>query len=67
MRYRIEIDDVLSVRIFDDENPNENGAPFLYQPEHPDATPWEDLESAQAWADAFVAGLLAPAPEETPE
>jgi hypothetical protein len=67
MRYRIEIDDVLAVRIFDDENPNENGAPFLYQPDQPDANPWENLESAQEWADAFVADLLAPSPEPTEE
>jgi hypothetical protein len=67
MRYRYELDDQNIVRIWDDENPNENGAPFFYQPDHPDARPWADRAEAQAWVDAFIAYLLAPAPEETPE
>ena len=60
MRYRYEIDDHNIVRIWDNENPNENGAPFFYQPDHPGARPWADRAEAQAWVDAFIAGLLAP-------
>ncbi len=67
MRYRYEIDDTNTVRVWDDENPNENGAPFLLQPDRPDGRSWADREEAQGWVDAFIAGLLAPAPEETPE
>ena len=67
MRYRYEIDGQNIVKIWDDENPNENGAPFFYQPNHPVARPWADRGEAQAWVDAFIADLLAPAPEETPE
>jgi hypothetical protein len=67
MRYRYEIDNANAVRVWDDENPNENGAPFFYQPDHPDARSWVDRADAQAWVDAFIADLLAPAPEETPE
>jgi hypothetical protein len=61
MRYRYEIDDQNAVRIWDDENPNENGAPFFYQPDWPDGTPWADRAEAQGWADAFIEDLLAPA------
>jgi len=63
MRYRYEINEINEVRIWDDENPNENGAPFFYQPDRPNATPWADRAEAQAWVDAFIADLLAPAPE----
>ena len=57
MRYRYEIDDQNIVRVWDDENPNESGAPFFYQPYHPEGRPWVDRAEAQAWADEFVAGL----------
>ena len=69
MRYRYEIDDQNAVRVWDDENPNENGAPFFYQPDRPDATPWADRAEAEAWAEALIAEMTAPAPEpeETPE
>lgn len=65
MRYRYEIDEHNAIRIWDDENPNENSAPFLYQPDHPDGRPWENRAEAIAWVDAFIADLLAPAPTET--
>jgi len=57
MRYRYEIDENNAVRIWDDENPNETGAPFMYQPDTPDATPWGSREEAEAWAIDFIAGL----------
>jgi hypothetical protein len=64
MRYRYEIDDANAVRVWDDENPNKTGTPFFYQPSQPDSTPWADRAEAQAWVDAFIEHLLAPAPEE---
>jgi hypothetical protein len=67
MRYRYEIDENNAVRIWDDENPNENGAPFLYQPEFPDGTQWGNRENAEEWANTFIVDLLAPEPEETTE
>ena len=67
MRYRYEIDDQNAIRVWDDENPTETGAPFFYQPDRPDTTPWADRAEAQAWVDAFIVMLLTPAPEETPE
>lgn len=62
MRYRYEIDSQNIVRVWDDENPNENNAPFFYQPNRPDGLPWTDRADAQAWVDAFIVMLLTPAP-----
>ena len=67
MRYRYEIDDHNVVRVWDDENPTGTGAPFFYQPDRPDATPWADRAEAQAWVDAFIAELLAPPEPVEPE
>ena len=64
MRYRYEIDIHNTVRVWDDENPNENGAPFFLQDVHPDGRPWVDRAEAQAWVDAFIASLLAPVEPE---
>lgn len=33
--------------------------PFLYQPHYPDGTPFESVEAAQVWAEAYVADRLA--------
>jgi hypothetical protein len=63
MRFRYEIDEKNAIRMWDDENPTDTGAPCLYQPDRPDVAPWADRAEAQAWVDAFIAGLLAPAPE----
>ena len=59
-RYRVEIDDTNTVRIWDEENPNELNAPFILQPDHPDARPWVDRAEADGWAKAFVENLDAP-------
>jgi hypothetical protein len=63
MRYRYKIDYQNIVRVWDDENPNETGAPFQLQDVHPDGRAWTDREEAQAWADALIEGLLAPPAE----
>jgi hypothetical protein len=60
MRYRYEIDNNKAVRIWVNENPNENDAPFFFQPDQPDGTPWADEAEAEAWAVAFIAELDAP-------
>jgi hypothetical protein len=61
MRYRYEIDETNSVRVWDEENPNENGAPFLLQDVHPDGRAWANRAEAQEWVEAFIAELIAPA------
>jgi hypothetical protein len=57
MRYYYEIDENNAVRIWDTENPNENNAPFLYQPSFPDETPWSGREEAEKWANEYIASL----------
>ena len=63
MRYRYEIDSQNAVRVWDNENPNETGAPFFLQPDRPDGQPWANRAEAQAWVEAFIVMLLTPAPE----
>jgi hypothetical protein len=67
MRFRYEIDEKNAIRMWDDENPTETGAPFLYQPDRPDVVPWADRAEAEAWAEALIVEMTSPAPEETPE
>jgi len=62
-RYRFEIDSDNAIRIWDSENPNDNGAPFMFQPDWPDATPWADAAEATDWAEVFIASLVDPLSE----
>lgn len=34
-------------------------APFIYQPDQPDTSPWESAEQATAWIEAVIADLEA--------
>ena len=62
-RYRFEVDNTNAIRIWDTETPNENDAPFLFQPDWPDVTPWDSAEEASDWADYFIAALVDPKSE----
>ena len=62
-RYRFEIDTENAIRIWDKQTPNENGAPFLFQPDWPDVTPWASSAQATDWAEVFIASLVDPASE----
>jgi hypothetical protein len=57
MRYRYEINDKNEIRIWDLENPNENGAPFFFQPDQPSGERWLNYEQAQAWVKSFISSL----------
>jgi hypothetical protein len=61
--YTINADNVVS--FFDAENPNENGAPFMLQPWHPNnaGAPWTE-EEATAWAEEALEHFLNPPTEE---
>jgi len=59
-RYNFEIDANNAVRIWDKVTVNEQGAPFLFQPDWPDVTPWADLAEATDWAEVFIASLVDP-------
>ena len=62
-RYRFEIDSNNAIRIWDNDNPNENDAPFMFQPDFPDTTPWADAAQATEWAEVFIASLVDPESE----
>ena len=62
-RYRFEIDTDNAIRIWDNETPNEQGAPFIFQPDWPDVTPWADAAQATDWAEVFIASLVDPLSE----
>ena len=49
-RYRYEIDESNVLRMWDDVNTNELGAPFRFQPIHPDGRPWANREEAEQYA-----------------
>ena len=54
MKYHVEILDNNTVEVFDLENPNADGSPFLRQDVHPDGRDWNDRAEAQAWIDALI-------------
>lgn len=62
-RYRYEIDKNNAISIWDAENPNDKDAPFMFQPDWPDTTPWANKTEAEAWAKAFIAELEDPTSE----
>jgi hypothetical protein len=61
-QYEYKIDENNAVRIWDSENPNENNAPFFYQPDHPDGVAWTSKDAAEQWVKEFINDLLQPAP-----
>lgn len=65
-RYRYEIDEANAIRIWDEENPNEKNAPFLYQPNYPNGDEWGSAEAATAWAELFISSAEDPTSELVP-
>jgi hypothetical protein len=59
-KYRFQIDKNKAVRIWDNEHPNEKDAPFIFQPDWPDVTPWASKAQATNWAEVFIASLVDP-------
>ena len=66
-RFRYEIDELNAVRIWNDDNPYEDDAPFFYQPNKPDGNPWIDKAEAEAWVVDLINGLLNPPTVESVE
>ena len=62
-RYKYEIDEANAIRVWDNENPNELNAPFLFQPVHPDGRYWTDKAEAESWVLVFIEELLKPVEE----
>lgn len=61
-RYTYTISEDLVVEMFDTENPNDNGAPFLRQSHQPNgnATPFADRAEAEDFANKIIDNLLNP-------
>jgi hypothetical protein len=66
MKYKYEIDEPNAIRVWDLENFNELDAPFFFQPDWPDTTPWASKEEAEDWALVFVESLENPESEFMP-
>jgi len=62
-RYRFKIDAKNAIKIWDNDNPNENDAPFMFQPDWPDLTAWSSKAEATDWAQVFIASLVDPESE----
>jgi hypothetical protein len=60
MRYRYEIDTNKAIRVWDTQNPNENDAPFFFQPDWPNGSAWANKAEAEDWANVFIESLVNP-------
>lgn len=58
-RFSYEVTEMV-LEMWDNDNPNEENAPFLRQPHWPDGTPWGDEAEITAWADAAIVAFLDP-------
>lgn len=67
MRFRYEIDEELTIKVWDTENPNEDNQPILLQKDQPDGTVWENHEQAKTWIEQLISDWLLPAPTPEPE
>lgn len=54
-RYEIDNNEGFAIRMWDLDNPNEENAPFLYQPHWPSGVNWNSYEEAENWAKAVIA------------
>jgi hypothetical protein len=61
--YKIEIDEKNIIRVWDEANPTETGAPFLLQDVHPDGRAWDNKAEAEAWITDLLASWETPAEE----
>ena len=67
--FEYEIDDNNVVSIWDLEHLNSDvpgTPPNIRQNFHPDGVPWEDADTAKAWAEAYIDEMLNPPAPVTP-
>lgn len=55
--FKYEVDELNTVRIWNEDIPNEDDAPFILQPSFPDGTEWT-AEQAEEWAINFINNIL---------
>ncbi len=63
-QFKYEVDELLNLRIWDTNDKNSEGAPFIYQPNRPDGINWESAEEAESWAVEFINDRLNPSQPE---
>ena len=67
MRFTYEVDGKNEIRVWDNENPNPDNAPFCYQPWWPsEKIPFETKEQATAWVELYIEALSNPDSEFLP-
>jgi hypothetical protein len=66
-KYIYEIDESNTIRVWNEEVPDELGRPFLLQPDYPDGRPWESRAAAEAWIVNLINEWLTPPVEEETE
>jgi hypothetical protein len=59
-KYIYEIDETNTIRVWNEEVPDELGRPFLLQPDYPDGRPWESRAAAEAWIVNLINEWLKP-------
>lgn len=64
--YKYEVDSKNEIKVWDLDSPNENDAPFFYQPTWPDNTPWASKQEATDWAELFIESMSNPESEFIP-
>jgi hypothetical protein len=62
-KYYYEIDAQNHLRVWDNDLELPGNAPFLFQPDWPDGTPWASRQEVQNWADAYTTALSDPESE----
>ena len=55
VRYEIDENENFAIRVWDLDNPNEDNAPFFYQPEWPLGMAWASYAEAETWVKALIA------------
>ena len=66
-KYIYEIDEHNTIRVWNEEIPDELNRPFLLQPNYPDGRSWESKGAAEAWIVNLINEWLKPPTEEVIE
>jgi hypothetical protein len=66
-KYVYEIDETNTIRVWNEEVPDELGRPFLLQPDYPDGRPWESRDAAEAWIVNLINEWLNPPVDDVVE
>lgn len=57
--YIYNIDELLSIKVWEIDKYDIGEPPFLYQPTYPDGSEFKSVEEADAWAEAHINKIIA--------